>query len=140
MIKRSLLEETTTETPLILSENNQLKLAWIGTDIQHHLNLASFGVTERIQQKQFVKAPYTEDITLHTVHRGSPTLHFHRYHTQNIRVQRSGNSGVRYANGYFVMNVNYNFPPLPHDAHQDLKNTYGEYQQNNHSIYLYPIA
>jgi hypothetical protein len=141
MVKKSILEETTFEMPLIVSENNQLKLAWVGTDIQHHLNLACFGTGDvgRIQHKQFVKAPYTEDVTLHVVHKGSPTLHFHRFHAQNVRINRHRNIGVGYANGYFAMSVCYDFPPLPREAAEDVKHKYEEYQQNNHMIYLYPI-
>jgi len=141
MIKKSILEETTFEMPFILSENGQVKIAWIGTDIQHHLNLASFGNGEvgRIQHKQFVKAPYTEDVSLHMVHKGSPTLHFHKFHAQNLRINRRGNLGVSYANGFFAITVSYELPPLPREATEEVRHQYEEHKQNNTSMYLYPI-
>lgn len=140
MTKKTILEETSMERTFLISEDGELKVAWIGIDYQHHLNLASLGSTEvgRIQGKQVFKVPYTEDVTLHIPHK-IPTLHIHPYHGANLRIHRSGISGVRYCHGFFAVSVNYSIPEWPHQVSvtHESKNQYDEYKKMNHSIYLY---
>jgi hypothetical protein len=51
--------ETTYETPWLSVENNDLKLAWIGIDVDHRLNVANFD-NGRLNNKKTVKGPCTE--------------------------------------------------------------------------------
>lgn len=51
--------ETSYETPWLSVENNELKLSWMGIDIGHHLNIATFE-NGRLTDKKTVKAPLTE--------------------------------------------------------------------------------
>jgi hypothetical protein len=106
LISKVISEETTHESVGLAAEGQELKVAWVGIDIQHRLNLAAFEDGKLIK-KQVFTSPYTDDLTIHLSHR--PSLHLHPFHTSNLRVHRQGNSGVRYAGNYFSVAVNYTY-------------------------------
>jgi len=132
-----IFDDTSHEAPCLITENDQLSIAWIGIDTQHQLNIARVNGNQLVDKKMY-KAPYTEDVFIYVPFRGMrPTLHHFGPH--NIHARRIGSYGIQYQGGYFVYAVNYQIPDEPTNLslHQQSKAHYDELVYHNHAIYLF---